>query len=428
MDTYAELVRHITLPDMLCVRQQFARPQEPDVPSAIKRELQPLQARIRPGMRVAIACGSRGIRNLAIIMRETARFCIEQGAFPFIFPAMGSHAGATAQGQKALLEGYGVTQDACGCPIRSSMETVEIGQLDGFGPVVVDQYAAQADAIIVVNRIKAHTAFQGPYESGLMKMLTIGMGKHAGAKAVHRKGFGEMHHLVSEIGKLVLAHTNVICGIGIIENAYEETAYIRAIPAEKIPQEEPRLLREAKQLMGRLLFSQADVLVVGQIGKDISGEGADPNVTGRFPTPYATGGLNAFRRVCLGISAASHGCAYGVGLFDSIPKRMFDAIDWNTGYINAITNTVLHATNIPMVMPTGYDAIAVALYSCNRADFQAPRLIYIEDTMHLEKVYISEAMRGEAEAHPDIEIVETAAPFRFDTDGRLYMIEQASAL
>lgn len=422
MATYTDMVRGVRLPLMIKARQSFERPRIADVQKAAREATAPFSARIQPGMRVAITCGSRGVSHMPDILRELVRLCEARGAKPFIFPAMGSHGGGTAAGQRALIEGYGVTEAYCGCPILSSMEVVQIGETAQGHPVLADQHAASADAIIPVNRIKAHTAYRGDYESGLMKMLAIGMGKHAGAQAAHQAGFGQMHSMVPAVARVMLQKLPVVFGVAIIENAYDETAGLYAIPAEGIEEEEPRLLREAKRLMGSLLFEKADVLIVDRLGKDISGEGADPNVTGRFPTPYASGGLRAERRVCLGITDASHGNAYGLGLFDSMPRHMYDAVDWDSTYTNAITNTVLAAVYTPMVMPSDREAIAVALRSCNEADFAAPRMIRIKDTLHLEEIYISEALRGEAERHPGVTLLGPPEEFAFDEAGNLRLL------
>lgn len=421
MPVYTDMVKDIELPNMIEVHQTFSRPKIVEIEKAVRAELEKegIGNKIKPQMKIAITGGSRGICNIPVILRTIASFCKECGAQPFIFPAMGSHGGGTAEGQKDILAGLGVTEEACGCPIRATMEVEQIGVTEEGHPVYIDANAAQADGVIVVNRIKPHTAFRGPYESGLMKMLTIGMGKHVGAQVCHRAGFGRMDHLVPLFGREVLKSGRILFGLAILENAYDETCHMEALLPEAFASREPELLKKAYELMGQILFDSADVLIVDEIGKDYSGEGADPNISGAFPTPYATGGLKAERRVCLGLSPASHGCGYGCGLFDTISKRLYEQLDLDATYTNAITNTVLTAVQIPMMLPNDRDAIRTALRSCNNADMENPRIIRIANTAHIEKIYISTALVGEAKDNPSLELVGEPQPFPFDEEGNL---------
>lgn len=421
MSVYTHMVEDIHLPDMIEVHQKFSGPRTADVEQAVKVELHRKGADqvIKPGMSVAITGGSRGICKIPVILKAVVAFCREQGAVPFIFPAMGSHGGGTAEGQKKVLESLGVTEAFCGCEIRATMEVTQISMTKEGHPVYMDAYAAEADAVIVVNRIKPHTAFRGPYESGLMKMMTIGMGKHTGASVCHRAGFGRMHHLIPLFGREVLKSGKIVLGLAVLENACDETCHVEALFPDEFETREPELLKQAYGLMGRLPFEQADVLIVDEIGKDYSGEGADPNISGAFPTPYATGGLQAERRVCLGLSKASHGCGYGCGLFDTISKRLYDQLDLDATYTNAITNTVLTAVRIPMMLPNDRDAIKTALRCCNHGDLAHPRIIRIANTAHIEKIYISEALVEEARKNPNLELVGKPKPFPFDERGNL---------
>ncbi|MFV0414590.1 MAG: lactate racemase domain-containing protein, partial [Oscillospiraceae bacterium] len=295
-----KLCEPVKLPRMVKIRQRFDEthltPEE--IPGIVRRQLArpEIEKGILPGMQVAITCGSRGVANVALITKAIADFVKERGAFPFVFPAMGSHGGATAEGQRKILEGYGVTEEFVGCPIRATMETVEIGRLEDGMPVYMDKYAHDADAIILSGRIKAHTAFRGPHESGLMKMAVIGMGKQHGAETVHESGFINMGALMPRVAKVVLGHANVVAAVGMIENAFDQTYKIAALTKEEIWTEEPKLLLEAKSKMGRIWFDAIDELVVDRIGKDISGDGMDPNVTGRFAcADSASGGIQVKR-------------------------------------------------------------------------------------------------------------------------------------
>ena len=421
MSVYTDMLKNIKLPKMIEVHQRFLRPQITDVEQAVLKELhrKGTDKIIKSGMTIAISGGSRGVCNIPVILKTLVSFCKKQGAVPFIFPAMGSHGGGTAEGQKKMLESLGVTEAFCGCEIRATMEVTQIGTTKEGHPVYMDAYAAAADAVIVVNRVKPHTAFRGPYESGLMKMMTIGMGKHAGASVCHQAGFGRMHHLVPLFGHEVLKSGKIAFGLAVLENAYDETCHVEALLPEEFEAREPELLKQAYGLMGRLQFKQADVLIVDEIGKDYSGEGADPNISGAFPTPYAAGGLQAERRVCLGLSKASHGCGYGCGLFDTISRRLYDQLDLDATYTNAITNTVLTAVQIPMVLPNDRDAIRTALRSCNHADMDNPRIIRIGNTAHIERIHISTALVEEAVRNPDLELVGEPKPFLFDGEGNL---------
>ncbi|OJF16294.1 MAG: hypothetical protein A6D91_12140, partial [Bacillaceae bacterium G1] len=290
----------------------------PDVAAAVHETIRQsgVLSRISPGDRVAIAVGSRGVADIPILTREVVNAVKSAGGRPFIVPAMGSHGGATAEGQIDVLKQLGVTESSVGAPILSSMDVVEVGRLPNGLPVYIDKHAYEADKVIVINRIKPHTAFRGPVESGLMKMITIGLGKQKGAEAAHAYGFQYMAEHVQAMAKIAMSQVPIIFGLATIENAYDRPAKIVAVPAEKIEEVEPQLLLEAKSLMPRILFDPMDVLVVNEIGKDISGDGMDPNITGRYATPYASGGPKVTRIVVLGLTEKTHGNANGIGLAD----------------------------------------------------------------------------------------------------------------
>lgn len=345
-------MEEVPIPGMCRVRQRFDRDGISDVAAVLREKLndEKLKARIRPGMRVVLTGSSRQIANMPLILKKLAAFVRAQGGEPCIIPAMGSHGGATAEGQKALLEGYGITEDYCGCPILSSMETVRVGQLPDGDEVRMDRFAHEADAVIVVGRIKAHTAFRGTYESGLVKMMAIGMGKRAGADSLHRAGFGKMGERLPLYAKVVFDNCNVIFGVAPIENEFDQTCRIEVIPAEEIFDQEPELLRYAKSRLPRILLPETDVLIVGEIGKNFSGSGMDPNVTGTFGTPYATGGIQKQRVVVLDLSEQTHGNFIGLGMADTTTKRAFEKLDTNAAYFNMLTSTVLCVGKIPMVL------------------------------------------------------------------------------
>lgn len=423
MGVVSELCSGVKLPKMVKIKQNFNRdciPKE-QIPQVVFEQLgrEEIKSQIKPGMSVAITCGSRGVANINIIIKAIVDFVKSCGGNPFVFPAMGSHGGATAEGQREMIEGYGVTEEFIGCPIKSSMETKRIGTTEEGHPVLIDKNAAEADAIIVCGRIKAHTAFNGPVESGLMKMMTIGMGKQQGAEVCHESGFKHMARLVQVFGNAIRKNSNVICGLGLIENAFDDTNKIVGLTNEEIPEKEPALLLEAKALMGKLLFDTADVVVVDRIGKNVSGDGMDPNVTGTFGTPYAKGGIGAKRVVVLDLTEETHGNANGVGMADVTTKRLVDKANWEITYPNAITSTVISMVKIPAFMKNDKEAIQLGLRICNETDKENPRMIRIKDTMHLEYIYISEALLEEAKQNPSIEIVGEIEEWPFDENGNL---------
>lgn len=379
--------------------------------------------RIRSGSSIAVTCGSRGVANIAVIIRAIVEYVKEAGGIPFVFPAMGSHGGATAEGQKAILEGYGVTEEFIGAPIKSSMETVQIGKTEDGQPVFIDKYASMADGIILCGRVKAHTGFRGPYESGLMKMAVIGMGKQHGAETVHASGFAALGGLLPEVGKVILDKAPVLGGIAIIENSFDETNRIEAVRKEDVLLREPELLKEAKSKMGRLYLHRADVLVVGRVGKDISGDGMDPNVTGTYADPAIMNmGEEEFRAkriAILDLTEGTHGNFTGIGTADVITKRLTSRMRPEQTYPNAITSTVLLEVKVPLTVEYDRLAVQVCLKTCNNIDATSPRIVYIEDTAHLEDIYVSENYMEECKADGNMNIVEGPLCWEFDEAGNL---------
>ena len=362
------VLENTPLPKVCRVRQIFQRDGIQDVPAFLREKLdrQDLKERIKPGMRVVLTGSSRQIHNMPEILRELASFVRAQGGEPWIIPAMGSHGGATDEGQRQILESYGITEEFCGCPIFSSMETGRVGELPNGDEVRVDKFAHEADAVIVVGRIKAHTAFRGPYESGLIKMMAIGMGKRAGADSLHREGFGKMGERLPEYARVVFDSCNIIFGVAPIENEFDETCRVEVIPAEEIFDREPELLLYAKSRLPRILIPETDILMVREIGKNFSGSGMDPNDTGTFGTPYATGGIRKQRTVVLDISPESHGSYIGLGKADVSTKRVFEKLDTNATYFNMITSTVLNVGKIPMILEDDKLALQTAVRTLTR--------------------------------------------------------------
>ncbi len=413
------------LPNMVSVNQHFDDTCLSDPVGTLLDELKKPDVlrqlyKIQEGDTIAIGCGSRGISNSVPLLRSLVSFLKQKGALPFLFPAMGSHGGSSEIGQREILEGYGITENNIGAPLQCSMETVPIGLTEDGRQTYLDKHAYEANHIIAINRIKAHTAFQGPYESGILKMLVIGMGKAKGAQTVHEQGFDAMADNIQIFGKTILNKAPILLGIGLLENAYEHTSHIAVLPPTKILEEEPKLLKIAKSQMGRINFPACDVLIVDRLGKDISGEGMDPNVTGRFPTELCKPTFSAQKLAVLDITQNSHGNCYGVGLADITTQDMIDHSDLQSMYINAITNTVLHGVKIPLMCKSHMEAIQTAIATCVGIDKKNPKIIRIANTRDLSTLMISEAMLHEAETNVNITITTKPEPLQFTERGNLF--------
>ena len=420
----AELVKDTCVPKMFRVKQVFPRPkiEKEEIPGLIENLLsqEKFASRVKPGMRIAITAGSRGVANVALTTRCIANFVKSRGALPFVVPAMGSHGGATAEGQKALLAGYGVTEEYVGCPVLSSMEVKKIGVNEEGGDVYIDKNAAEADGIILGCRIKPHTAFRGPYESGMMKMMAIGLGKQYGAEVCHEAGFKNMAKNVPLFGKCIIQNAPVLFAVPTIENAFDETCRILAVAAEDIEEQEPGLLKEAFSYMPRILVDSCDVLIVDQIGKNFSGDGMDPNITGTFCTPYASGGIDSQRVAVLDLSPETHGNGLGIGLASATTKRVYDQLDLAAMYPNAITCTVLTGVRIPLVMESDKETIQVCIKSCNEIDKKNPSVVRIPNCLHLEHIMLSEAYLDAIRGNPNLMTESEPEYLPFDENGNLW--------
>lgn len=409
---------------MVTIRQQFDNTQiaKEEIPQVIMDQLsqEKIASRFRPGMEVAITAGSRGVANIALIIKSIADFLKSQGVTPFVVPAMGSHGGATAEGQRGVIESYGITEEYIGCEIRSSMETVQIGLTEKGTPVRIDKNAYEADGIVVCGRVKPHTGFRGPYESGIMKMMAIGLGKQYGAEIIHADGFDHFCEYIPMYGRAIIQHAPITCALAVLENAYDCTRELIALTPEEIITEEPKLLVRAKSYMPRILFDACDVLIVDEVGKNISGDGMDPNISGRFPTTCASGGIDAQRVAILDLTEESHGNGCGMGLADCTTRRFFNKLDLEQTYPNAITNTVVGEMKIPMIMANDKEAIQLAIKSCNEIDRAHPRVVRIKNTLKLETIQISEGLMAEAAQNSDIEIAGELGPVVFNEDGNLW--------
>lgn len=415
------------IPLFFTVRQTFLRPRVEDLVAAVRGEMEKVlpTGSVATGARVGVAVGSRGIRDLATVVRAVVDSLKGRGARPFILPAMGSHGGATSEGQRQLIAHYGVTEEAMGCPVRAEMETRRLGRTAAGVEVRMAEAAWQSDAVLLVNRVKPHTDYKGPLESGLTKMCAIGLGKLDGAREIHRHlftvGLGEAIRGVA--GELV-ATGRVLGGIAILENACHETARIVGVPAAALFETEERLLEEARGLMGRLPLEEIDVLVCDRLGKNISGAGLDTNIVGRSVYGYTAGrpwceGMARILRIAvMDLSDESDGNAVGMGLVDFVPERFTKRVDHEVTRLNALTSCSPTAAKTPVVLADDREAIRAAIRT-SPVRPEGPRVVYVRDTLELEHAQVSEACRPLVEGRAGVEIVSGPAPLRFDDRGRL---------
>ena len=414
----------VLLPRMFRIRQSFSGPRIDDIPAAVRNALAKLDlgTRIRPGQTVALTAGSRGIAHIPVILKSTVQCLRDLGAQPFIVPAMGTHGGSTAEGQRRVLESYGITEDFVGAPIRSSMEVVEIGRTDQGWPVFLDKLAANADHIGVVARIKPHTNFSGPIESGWLKMMVIGLGKAEGAAWAHRVFLDHPYDgVVRSISRVIRQKAPIAFGLASVENGYDQTARIEsALPAEFEPVEE-RLLIDAKEWLARLPFEQADLLVIDEIGKEISGSGLDTNVVGRkralrTDTLENQPDMRYIFVRCL--SKHTHGNAAGIGFADFTTTRLIASMNYADTRVNCVTSGFTQGANLPVHYDEDRQAIAAALGILGLRESHDARIIRIKNTLQLEYVEVSEPCLNELKPMTKFEILGPM-DWTFDAQGNL---------
>ncbi|MFP5109767.1 lactate racemase domain-containing protein [Neobacillus sp. C211] len=422
MGILQELLKDIPVPKMAKVKVHFDNTKIDDLGTTLKEQLQQvhIQKKVQPGMEIAVAVGSRGLDRLVEITEVTVKFLKDLGAKPFIVPSMGSHGGATAEGQREVLAHLGVTEESVGCEIRSSMDVVKISELPNGLPVYVDKFASEADGIVVINRVKPHTAFRGSVESGIMKMISIGLGKQKGAEACHQMGFKYMAENVPAMAKIIMEETPILFGVATVENAFDKVAIIDVLTPEEIINREHELQKQAKELLPKLFFDQLDVLVIDEIGKNISGDGMDPNITGRYPTPYASGGPEVNKMAVLDVTHQSEGNANGVGTADFTTQRLIDKMDKEGTYANGLTSTVVAPTKIATTLPNDKQAIQAAIKTCNILDFRNVKLVRIKNTLVLSEIEVSEPLLEYVKQHPNMELSSDLYDIPFNENGNLF--------
>ena len=411
-------------PQLIPVERAVDAVTEEDPAAAAKAALEPLRGQITPGMTVAITAGSRGIHDIPVVVKAAGEWLREAGAEPFVVPAMGSHGGATAEGQREVLSHLGITEATMGMPIKATMDTVEVDRLPDGPAVHLDANAAGADRILLINRVKPHTDFHGDVESGLAKICAIGLGKHRGAAGIHAYGSRGLARWVPAVARRIVDEGKVLGGLAIIENAHEHTARVAFLEAAGIGAAgETELLDEARALMGSLPFDELDVLIVDELGKDKSGSGMDTNIIGRMMIR----GTEEFARPHItnisvhDISAASDGNAVGIGLADFIPFRVLEKIDLHAMYVNAVTSGIggVQRGQLPLAFATDRDVVAAALLMSGRADLENARLVRMHDTLDTVHLLVSESLRDQVESAADLTIVGDPFPMSFDDAGNL---------
>lgn len=393
MSQINEILDNIKLPQIMKVSQTFDNTKLDDVEGDLNQKLidKNIKDKIKQGMKIAITGGSRGISFYKELMKTIVSFVKKCGATPFIVPSMGSHGGGTSEGQENMLKKLGITKESVGCEIISSMDVVEVGRTSKDLPVYIDKNAANADGIILLNRVKLHTSFRGKYESGLIKMMAIGLAKRKGADMTHFLRYENMAENLVEVGKIALNNLNIICGVASIENGYNEVADLFVLHKDEILQEEPKILEKSKCLMPRIYLDDIDVLIVNEIGKNISGTGVDTNIVGRFHTNAASGGPNTVKLGFLDISEKSGGNGNGMGLADFVSKKFFRKIDFESTYINAITSTEPNSVKLPLVLDNDKYVFQGCVKLCGVKNIQDIKLVIINNTKELDEIYMSKS-------------------------------------
>lgn len=421
MSEISKMLASHSIPKVAKVRQTFNNDLLEDVEGTLLRGLEKTCAPIKPGARIAITCGSRGIDQYALLIKTVVSFVKSKGGQPILIPSMGSHGGATAEGQEEVLRRYGITEESVGAPVVSSMEVCEIGRTEKGLPVYIDKNACEADGIILVNRVKPHTSFRGRHESGLLKMLAIGLAKQKGAEMTHFLRFENMAENIIAVGTIGIQKLNILCGVCTIENGYNHVAELHVLRKEEILEKEPGYLEAAWKRMPRIALDTIDLLIVNEIGKEISGTGMDTNIIGRFHTQAASGGPDTIKLGVLNVTEKSEGNANGMGLADFMPKHMYDQVDFDATYVNTLTSTEPNSSRMPMVLANDKEVFQAGIKVSGQINEDDVRLVIIRSTKYLDEVYMSEAA-VKAAVMP-IEVVSDYEEVPFDENGNLLLFK-----
>ncbi|MBS4960402.1 MAG: DUF2088 domain-containing protein [Clostridiales bacterium] len=413
----------VHIPKMVKISQTYDDTRIPDIEAHMNKELDNLPQATKDsvkGKSICITCGSRGIPDLKLMIKCVVDKLKEWGAEPFIIPAMGSHGGGTAEGQLEIVNGYGVTEEYEGCPIKSSMDVVQIGELKDGTPVYCDKYAYEADGIVVLNKVKPHTEFKGDHESGIMKMMAIGLAKHKGASMFHMKGFARFKDGIPELADVFLEKANVVFGVGIVQNAYDYISEIEVMETSKIKERDAALLKIAKSRIPGFKFPKCELLIIDEIGKNISGNGFDSNVVGLCfdrKTKDFDGIFDFQKMIIRGLTPESHHNGNGIGACDFSTRRCLNDIDWDLTWVNGITATIVGGIRIPVYMNNDRDAIALGIRTCVNVHFDDVRIVRIKNTLEMGEIWVSENMIPEIKDIPGVKIIGEPEEFQFDADG-----------
>lgn len=421
-DLFVEGMEEITFPKMMKIEQKYDDSFIKDIPSHIQKQLE-LNVKLDDfnGKRICITAGSRGIPNLDLIIKELCANLKRWGAKPFVIPAMGSHGGGTAEGQRELLEGYGITEEQIGVPVLSSMEVVQYGTLHDGTPLYCDRYAMESDGIVILNKVKPHTDFRNIHESGLAKMIMIGLGKQKGASAIHMHGFAHFPWMLEETVEIFLKRAPVAFCVGLVQNAYDQISDIKISPVDQLMEVDAELLVKAKQLLPRFKFDNVDVLIIDEIGKNISGYGFDPNVIGRSnSTKYGVNDPIAIKRLVIrGLTEESHHNGSGIVAADITTRKCLNSINWSETWVNLITSTEIQGTKIPMYANNDRSAISLAIRCCSGIDRSKIKIARIKNSLRMHEIMVSEALYHEIKGRGDVRRIGEPFELLFDAQGNL---------
>lgn len=413
----------IQLPRMVKIRQLYDKYKIEDLAAFARQELEgKLSAELKgslKGKRICITAGSRGIPHIDLIIKTVIDWLKEKGAQPFIIPAMGSHGGGTAEGQKEYIAGFGITEEAMGAPVLSSMEVVKLDEMADGTPVYCDKIAYESDGIIIFNKIKPHTDFRGPWESGLAKMCAIGISKHQGASYFHMKGFPSFAKRIPEVARILIDKAPVIFGLGVVQNAYDEISELEVMPADQIMDRDAALLEVAKAKIASFKMKSMDVLIIDEIGKNISGNGHDPNITGRSNSKGFEDIIDCKKMFVRGLTEQTHHNACGLSAADITTRRVMEDVDLGVTYTNVVTATMLNGAAMPMYANNDREAILICIRTCNGIDFNKARIVRIKSTAEMEDIQVSEAYLDELRGRDDVQILGEPEEMRFDQEDNL---------
>jgi hypothetical protein len=411
----------IIIPTIAKIKQKFKTNTIHNLDEKIRYEMDNVDVSkmIKPNDKIAITVGSRGIDNIDKLVISVVNKVKECGGKPVIIPAMGSHGGATDEGQIKVLKTLGITEDKVGAKILSSMEVEKIGVTKNNAPVYLDKNALNCDGIILMNRVKAHTDFRGNYESGLMKIMAVGLGKHTGCSTMHSYG---LSNTIPQAARIIMENAPILFGIAIVENALDKTEIIKAIPKDKIDSIEPELLKKSKALMPTLPFSQLDLLIVYEMGKSISGTGMDTNVLGRFKVRgVKEPKLPDYKKIAvLNLRDDSYGNALGVGLADLTTRKLVDSIDYDAMYANVIPTSFLERGKIPVILENDFELVNTALKTIGPVENKSAKIVIIKNTMELEEFYVSDALAPEIEENSNLEYISDFKEWKFKNNNFIW--------